>query len=299
MSRIFDALQKSEFHGAGFEFSELALDGSSLAAQLTQTSEPLQTASSEMCELGLFRSLPIALAPNSRFVCLSEEESLAAEKFRFLGVRLRQLQQASRLKKLLITSTIPEEGKSVVAGNLAITLARMKQQRVLLLEGDLRRPLLAARFGLRKLPGLSEWLRSEPGAITNIYHLEEAGIWFLPAGKPPENPLELMQAGRLPELMEQLSAWFDWIVIDSPPVLPLADTTVWARAADGVLLITREGTTQKRQLERGLKVLQESNLLGVVVNSSSSTDHKNYYQRYAQVSRHKTARPPSNFESSI
>jgi Mrp family chromosome partitioning ATPase len=72
-------------------------------------------------------------------------------------------------------------------------------------------------------------------------------------------------------------------VIDSPPVLPLADTTVWARAADGVLLVTREGTTQKRQLERGLRVLQQSKLLGVVVNSSSSTDHKNYYQRYGPI----------------
>ena len=285
MSRIFEALQRSEFDGAGFEFPELALDRASSAAQVLQSPEPLltaepQTARPEIHELGHFRSLPISVAPNSRFVCLNEEESLAAEKFRFLGVRLRQLQQAGRLKKLLITSTIPEEGKSMVAGNLAITLARRKQQRVLLLDGDLRRPLLAVRFGLRKLPGLSEWLRSEPGPITNIYHLEEAGIWFLPAGKPPENPLELLQAGRLPELMEQLSAWFDWVVIDSPPVLPLADTTVWARAADGVLLVTREGTTQKRQLERGLKVLQESKLLGVVVNSSSSTDHKNYYQRY-------------------
>ncbi|HEY3132761.1 MAG TPA: CpsD/CapB family tyrosine-protein kinase [Acidobacteriota bacterium] len=283
MSRIFDALQRSELNGAGFEFSELVLDGASLAAEVLRTPEPLQTASSEIHEPGLFRSLSIAVAPNSRFVCLSQEESLAAEKFRFLGVRLGQLQHAERLKKLLITSTIPEEGKSVVAGNLAVTLARRKQQRVLLLEGDLRRPQLAARFGLRKLPGLSEWLRAEPGPITNIYHLEEAGLWFLPAGKPPENPLELMQSGRLPELMEQLSALFDWIVIDSPPVLPLADTTVWARAADGVLLVTREGTTQKRQLERGLKVLQQSKLLGVVVNSSSSTDHKNYYQRYGPI----------------
>src|SRR2546428_10861317 len=92
--------------------------------------------------------------------------------------------------------------------------------------------------------------------------------------------MELMQSGRLGELMEQLTDWFDWIIIDSPPVLPLADTSVWARLADGILLVTREGTTKKRLLQRGLQVLEQSKLLGAVLNSSSNTDHSNYYQRY-------------------
>jgi Mrp family chromosome partitioning ATPase len=94
-----------------------------------------------------------------------------------------------------------------------------------------------------------------------------------------------MQSGRLSELMEQLAGWFDWIVIDSPPVLPLADTSVWTRLADGVLLVTREGITQKRQLERGLQALEKTKLLGVVLNSSTNTDHKNYYQRYGPMAQ--------------
>ena len=80
--------------------------------------------------------------------------------------------------------------------------------------------------------------------------------------------------------MEQLTGWFDWIIIDSPPVLPLADTSVWARLADGILLVTREGTTKRRQLQRGLQALEESKVLGAVVNSSASTDHTSYYYRY-------------------
>src|SRR5207302_2783761 len=158
-----------------------------------------------------------------------------AEKFRFLGVRLRQLQQVRELKTVLITSTIPEEGKSMVSGNLAVTLAQRKQQKVLLLEGDLRRPVLTARFGLQGLRGLSEWLESDTSQTANIHYLEGPGFWFLPSGKPPANPLELMQSGRLSGLLQQLAAWFDWILIDSPPVLPLADTSVWARLSDGVL----------------------------------------------------------------
>jgi capsular exopolysaccharide synthesis family protein len=221
----------------------------------------------------------VAIPTGSRLVSIEKEESLGAEKFRFLAVRLRQLRQTRPLKKILITSTIPQEGKSTVAANLACTLARRKPHKTLLLEGDLRRPTVAARFGLGRVAGLSEWFHGS-GTAMNIYRLDSLGLWVLPAGNAAENPLELMQSGKLGPLMEQLTAWFDWIVIDSPPVLPLADTSVWARLADGVLLVTRPGVTEKHQLERGLATLEKSKLLGALVNSSTDAAHSDYYQRY-------------------
>ena len=163
----------------------------------------------------------VLVPPQSKLVCITDEESLAAEKFRFLKVRLRHLQQKRLLKRLLITSSLPEEGKSMIAANLAYTLAKKQQQRILLLEGDLRRPSLAKQLGLGKLPGLSELLQGEPSPAMNIYRLEGLGFWILPAGSPPTDPLELLQSRELSALMDQLGAWFDWIVIDSPPVLPL------------------------------------------------------------------------------
>jgi capsular exopolysaccharide synthesis family protein len=233
----------------------------------------------EHSALEQFPSLPVSILPNSRLVSVGEQESLGAEKFRFLAVRLRQLRQTRPLKKVLITSTIPQEGKSTVAANLACTLARRKQQKTLLLEGDLRRPTVSDKFGMGKVPGLSEWLRGETESM-NLYRLEALGLWVLPAGSAPENPLELMQSGKLAPLMEQLSAWFEWIVIDSPPVLPLADTSIWARMADGILLVTRKSVTEKEQLQRGLEVLETSKLLGALVNGSSDAAHSDYYQRY-------------------
>jgi len=89
-----------------------------------------------------------------------------------------------------------------------------------------------------------------------------------------------MQSGRLSWLLHQLAAWFDWILIDSSPVLPLADASVWARLSDGVLLVEREGTIEKRGLEHGLQALEGSKLLGVVLNSCTPSGHSNYYQRY-------------------
>jgi Mrp family chromosome partitioning ATPase len=90
-----------------------------------------------------------------------------------------------------------------------------------------------------------------------------------------------MQSGKLPSLMEQLEAWFDWIVIDSPPVLPLADASIWSRLSDGILLVTRKGITEKQQLQRGIEAIERSKLLGALVNSSSNVAHSDYYQRYS------------------
>ena len=294
MSNIFDALQRAEAENSGAEGPGLAL-----ATELLRSAEqkiresalnaeqqpgadafdanPPAPATEDMERCPV---LPVSIRGESHLVSVAEEGSLGAEKFRFLAVRLRQLRQNRPLKKVLITSTIPQEGKSTIAANLACTLARRKQQKTLLLEGDLRRPSLANQFGIGKLPGLCEWLGGQTKSI-NIYKLESLGLWLLPAGAAPQNPLELMQSGKLSLLMEQLEAWFDWIVIDSPPVLPLADTSLWSRLADGILLVTRKGTTEKQQLKRGLEAIEKSKVLGALVNSSANAAHTDYYQRYS------------------
>jgi capsular exopolysaccharide synthesis family protein len=319
MSHIFDALQRSEVERTGMDLPApsvatelLQLVESEAAAKLemgilpqirateiggTESSVPLQALPEAAPGVELpvtvdplpdngsdqfsqFESLRVLVPPQSRLVCVTDKESLAAEKFRFLAVRLRQLQQTRPLKKVLITSAIPREGKTMVAANLACTLARRARQRTLLVEGDLRRPSLSQMFGLSKISGICEWLQGESGPMNSIYHLEDPGLWLLPAGSTPRNPLELMQSGRLSQLMDQLTAWFDWIIIDSPPVLPLGDTSVWTRLADGILLVTRQGTTEKRQLQRGLEAIEPKKLLGALLNCSTNTAHSDYYYHY-------------------
>jgi len=306
MSRIFDALQRSGVEQAGVEYPDVvsvitellevpAREVGPVSSQPTESIplelprpesriEQLRPAALEIQkpvshELSEFPSLSVSLTRGSRLVFFTEPDSLAAEKFRFLGVRLRQIQQSRSLKKVLVTSTIPEEGKSFVSANLAGVLARRKQK-VLLIEGDLRRPTLSKLFGVEKLVGLGEWLQGDRQRLNNIYRLDGPGLWLMPAGVPPTNPLELMQSGSLSHLMTQLTAMFDWIIVDSPPLLPLADTTVWSRMTDGTLLVAREGTTQKAMLERGLETIKKSELLGVVLNGCRDSHEKNYYQSY-------------------
>jgi capsular exopolysaccharide synthesis family protein len=228
---------------------------------------------------GEYRSLPIILSSDRHLPCLSHNESAAAEAIRLLGVRLRHMRRDRQLRKVLITSTIPQEGKSMVSSNLACSLAQQTNQRTLLLEGDLRRPSLSQIFGLGRNSGLCEWLQGERSLTSCIYHLEGAGIWMMPSGSAPSNALELLQSDKLSSLMDQLTERFDWIIIDSPPIMPLADTSVWSRLADGILLVAREGVTERPQLLRGLEALDRKKILGAALNCANDSAESDYYYR--------------------
>lgn len=320
MSRIFDALQRSENERSGSnppklpdgrELLKRAEDHASTGWGDTAAVEELSSApsreepiSSVLANLAHdssngsqnhvadvlpssepvdvfrgFKPKPITLSAQSRLVCLTDRESPTAEALRLLGVRLRDLRRQKPLKKVLITSTIPQEGKSTIASNLACTLSHATQEKTLLLEGDLRRPSLARLFGISAGPGLCDCLRDDTKMLQGIYHLEEAGLWIWPSGKSPQNPLELLQSPKLSGLMNQLSMYFDWVIIDSPPILPLADTSVWMRLADGILLVTREGTTEKKQLKSGLEALDSNKVLGAIVNGAVPSAYSGYYYR--------------------
>jgi len=298
MSYIFEALQRAEAERSGGSLPTNADSVADLLQVVEQEIERKQSLSelppvelpstkpesSETGSFGSAKALLPAPAAYGRLVCLTDQGGLAAEKFRVLGLKLRHLRERRKLKRIVITSSIPEEGKSLVASNLALNQSRSKILNTVLIDGDLRRPELGSRFGFnRNLAGLSEVLRGERQLSEVVYKLEGSGLWFIPAGVTPENPLEVMQSGRLPQLLEQLETFFDWIIIDTPPVLPLADTPLWMKLADGVLLVTREGVCEKKQLERALEVIDRSTMLGVVVNSCSSNDQKYYYARYGSA----------------
>jgi len=291
MSRIFDALKRSEAERWGGELltppesvTELlqAAEGRHKEQHAEQVDAlvPPALVSTFVSSAPVLRPAP---APESRLVCLTDPGSLGAEKFRVLGLRLRTLREKRKLKKIVVTGTAPEEGKSLIAANLALNQSRSKVMKTLLLDGDLRRPTLAKRFGVGDLlPGLCECLRGERQLSEVVYKLEGSGLWLLPAGMAPENPLELMQSGRLPEFLDQLGSFFDWIIIDTPPLFPLADTTFWMKQSDGVLLVIREEVSEKKLLQRAIERLDSSQLLGVVVNSCSDGEHKYYYSRYGK-----------------
>ena len=285
MSQIFDALHQSQGERSGIgarKFStakellqaveqkvESQVEGEAPAGQLVCREHLLQ-----------FPSAQLVLPIHSKFVCFSRTDGLAAEKFRFLATRLRHLQQKRSLKRIVITSSVPGEGKTMVAANLACALAGGKQD-VLLVEGDLRRHSLAKQLGLGEVAGLGELLQGKADSFNNIRHLESSGLCVLLAGNPDTSPLEFMEPAKLAVCMDSVSAGFDWVIIDSPPMLPLADTTIWMRLADAIMLVTRPGVTTKSQLQRALEAVEQSKLLGAVLNASTEATAGKYYYHYA------------------
>ena len=229
MSHIFEALQRAEAERSGGDHTKVADSASELLEQaLASQTDRLDPGvfarrheDNHSLDMELLStSLAVVPTPTSdaRLVCLTDQGSLAAEKFRVLGLRLRNLREKRQLKRIVVTSTIPEEGKTLSAANLALNQSRSKVLRTVLIDGDLRRPSLAARFGLsRSMPGLAECLSGEKQLSEVVCKLQGTNLWFLPAGEPPENPVELMQSSRTAELFNSLGSLFDWIIIDSPP----------------------------------------------------------------------------------
>ncbi len=292
MSHIFEALQRAEAERSGGNHSKVPESASELLERAlglqTERVVPAEVpcwheAGSGLTPEMLASSLLVVPTPASdaRLVCLTDQGSLAAEKYRVLGLRLRNLREKRQLKRIVVTSTIPEEGKTLTSANLALNQSRSKVLRTILIDGDLRRPSLGSRFGLsHSMPGLAECLTGEKQLSSVICKLQGTNLWFLPAGDAPENPLELMQSGKTADLLNTLGSLFDWIIIDSPPLFPLADTPFWAKLSDGVLLVVREGVTEKQSLQKVSETLDRSLILGVIVNSCSDGNHHNYYHYY-------------------
>jgi protein-tyrosine kinase len=264
MSRILDALKRSN--------EETTPEGSTpMADALVRPGGPT------LVGLDSVPSVQPALTPLSRIEALSNPNNFGAEQFRVLGARLQHLAQTRSLKTLLVTSASFQEGKSLVSLNLAITLARRAGKKVLLVEGDLRKPALCQMLGLPPLRGVSDWVQSDEPFTNFLCRVADLDLWLLPAGGSCAQPLEAIQSPRLRELPTQAAGHFDWIVIDSAPLL-VADSSILSRLADGTLVVVRQERTQKKGLQKSLASLER--VLGFVLNDAASMDPNGYHHYY-------------------
>jgi protein-tyrosine kinase len=200
-----------------------------------------------------------------------------SEPFRTLRSRLYQVAATKKLKKMLITSSVPAEGKTFVAANLAQSIVRQGERRVLLLDADLRAPRLHLALGAPNTPGLSDYLSGDVSECSVTQKGQEGNLFFIPGGTLVSNPSELLLGKRMSHLLEVLTPLFDWIIIDSPPTLPVHDASILADLSDGVLFIVRAGATDFEIAQKASAEFRGKNLLGVVLNR---TDRSNIYGGY-------------------
>jgi capsular exopolysaccharide synthesis family protein len=271
MSHVFDALKQAETERSG-----KSLDVSELGDFATQL---LREEKSDHTWIDDVQVVNVATRDEHRMVTLTDVDCLGAQKFRLLRARLRHLREKAPLKRIVVTGGVPDDGKTVVASNLAMSLAHHNSQRVLLLEGDLRQPAASAQFGLHGLRGLNEWSQEDKPISEFLYRLGSTQLFLLPAGEPAEDPLKILNSSRFATTLDRISVFFDWIIIDTPPLFPVADVHSWVNYSDGVLLVVRQGHTPKKLLQKGLKNLDGVNLLGVVLNDSPAAE-RTYYREY-------------------
>lgn len=218
------------------------------------------------------------IRPTSRIVCQTAPNSPAADRFRALRMRLRELRGTGKVKRLLISSALPHDGKSTVALNLATALSEQGKRAVLLIEGDLHHSHLTRHLGLDAWDGLTECLDGGINPLSAIRRVEPLGWYFLPAGSPRSNATELLQSATLSGVMQKVSPYFDWIVIDSPPVLPLTDALSLQRQADAYLLVVRAEQTPREAVEAAVALLGKQQMLGIILNGAEGLDR--LYSRY-------------------
>lgn len=204
--------------------------------------------------------------------------SQIAEQFRTLRTNINFLSQEQEIRSIVITSSQMAEGKSTSAANLSIVFAQ-DNKKVLLIDGDLRKPVLHQIFKLNNATGLSTVLEQEDNVKNAIQNTAIHGLDLLTAGPPPPNPAELLGSKHMDKLMKELLGNYDLLIIDSPPVLSVADSQILANKCEGTLLVINAGATKKETAIQAKEVISSSNgkLMGAVLNNFSHQRNNGLY----------------------
>ena len=226
-----------------------------------------------------------------RFPALEQRGSMV-EQFRSLRSRLEEFRAMNRLQSLLVSSGVPQEGKSFIAANLALSLALHKSSKVLLVDGDMRRSTLQEYFGCEAHPGLSDYLSGKCALTDAMQRPSQAStparlvapflnnFVLIPGGSVGDRAADLAGSPRFEELLRIANDNFDWIIVDSSPVIPVSDSVSMGRACDAVLLVARQGVTGYTVAQRAQHELKASNIIGFVLNAVKNPPSPDSYYTY-------------------
>jgi protein-tyrosine kinase len=284
MSRIHEALKKAEDERILREPSELQLNSPVTSHPSDMTSSVLEVDGASIeppngtpqivaAENVLAKLAQQHWTPDSQQLLKFDENgsrSLGTEEFRTLRSRLYQIRSKMPLKVILITSSLPKEGKSFLAANLALVIAQQQGQQVLLIDADLRSSRLHKALGASSCPGMTDYLMGNTQESSIVQRGSLEGVFFIPAGHIVPNPLELLANGRLKTLVDRLAPMFDWIIVDSPPAVPVSDASVLAEICDGVLFVVQTASTPFDIAQRAREEFRQKPILGVVLNRASA-----------------------------
>lgn len=297
MSRIHDALKRAEQERAtsmgthvepAFEqptFEPPAFNQNQGAERETMPNlQPRANAGPGMAGVSTYETLlarcpQTEWTPDPRTMLFFREDDtrLGAEEFRTLRSRLYQIREKMSLKRLMVTSALPKEGKSFVAANLAQVMVRQHGRRALVIDADLRNPGMHRHLGAIQTPGLADYLTGQCDEFAALQRGPMENLFFMPAGKAAASAPELLSNGRLKLLLQRVEPFFDWIILDTSPVIPVSDATLVAQFCDGILMVVRSNVTPADLARRARAEFPDKLLLGVVLNGAAPGEQSKYY----------------------
>jgi receptor protein-tyrosine kinase len=278
MSRVHDALRRAEQSGAVSKPPQPrangeARGGATAAAVLEQG--PNLTGLLEQVE-----EVPFHTATDSLLIDVSRPHEAPMEEFRTLRTRLNHLKTLQPIHTVVVSSPSPAEGKSLSAANLALAEAHLAGNVTLLADFDFRRPIIHSLFGINRSPGITDYLLGKIPLHQAIKRVAGTNLYLMPAGEAVINPLELLNLREVKLLMDRLPTIFNWVILDSPPLLFAADANLLSTLCHGTLLVVRIGHTTIDSVTRAMQSLCNNNVLGIVVNGARRGELYSKYTYY-------------------
>jgi len=223
--------------------------------------------------------IPFRPAPETHLIDIERPHEVPGEEFRSLRTRLNHMQGQQDLHAIVVTSASPAEGKTFTAINLALAQAQLEAP-VLLADLDLRRPVIHNMFQCEKAPGFSDFLLAERPLEECVRRIEGTNLYFMPAGTQVRNPLELLNMRQVKYTIDAFRKVFNWVILDTPPLLFSADANLLATLTDGTLIVVRIGSTTYDNVIRAMQTLCENNVLGIVANGARAGELYSKYTYY-------------------
>lgn len=282
MSRVHDALRRAEAGQVPPLESAPVVSGAGIVSSVPPTAvlNPSQDRRAIEELLGKVQTIPFQPSPDSHLIDMRNPQEAPTEEFRTLRTRLNHLQTLQPVHTLVVTSPSPAEGKSFTAANLALAEAQLEGSYTLLCDCDFRRPVVHSAFQVPRSPGMTDYLLGKAELHEVIKKVDGANLYIMPAGEPVMNPLELLNLREVKELIDELPRIFNWVILDSPPLLFAADASLLSTLCHGTVMVVRIGTTTIDSVTRALQSLCNNNVIGTVVNGARRGELYSKYTYY-------------------
>jgi protein-tyrosine kinase len=230
--------------------------------------------------LELVEEVPFRAATDSLLIDVSRPHEAPMEEFRTLRTRLNHMKTLQPIHSIVVTSASPAEGKSLSAANLSLAQAHLAGNTTLLADFDFRRPIVHMLFGVDRSPGITDYLLGKVPLHQAMRKIAGTNLYIMPAGEAVINPLELLNLREVKVMMDRLPELFNWIILDSPPLLFAADASLLGTLCHGTLLVVRIGHTTIDSVTRAMQSLCNNNVLGIVVNGARRGELYSKYTYY-------------------